>query len=110
MLEHKVKPTIRNNRQSFLTAGVISQHDIARPHTTQLLRDKLQEMVWEVFPHLAYSQDSTPSDFYLFGPLKDALRGKRFASNEEVKEAVKKWFWDQPKELISNGMGKLQER
>jgi hypothetical protein len=33
-----------------------------------------------------------PSDYHLFGPLKDALRGRRFTSDEEVKEAVNEWL------------------
>jgi hypothetical protein len=33
----------------------------------------------ESSPHPPYSPDLAPSDFHLFGPLKDALRGRRFA-------------------------------
>jgi hypothetical protein len=34
-----------------------------------------------------YSLDLTPSDYNLFGTLKEALRGYRFTSDEEMKEA-----------------------
>lgn len=33
-------------------------------------------------------------DFYLFGPFKDALRGRRFSTDLDVQEAVQKWLHD----------------
>jgi len=50
-----------------------------------------------VLEHPAYSPDLTPSDCHLFGPLKEALRGRRFTSDEEVKDAVHEWLAAQPK-------------
>jgi len=44
------------------------------------------------------------------GPLKEALRGRRFTSNEEVKEAVHIWLREQPKSFFSAGIQKLVER
>lgn len=38
--------------------------------------------------------DLTSSDFYLFGPLRDALQAKRFVNNEEVKKAKQNWLGD----------------
>lgn len=37
-----------------------------------------------------------PSDFYIFGPLKKALRGYRFQSDAKVQQAVLTWFRQQP--------------
>jgi hypothetical protein len=42
----------------------------------------LEEMRREVLPHPAYSPDLVSSDFHLFGPLKEALRGKVFRADE----------------------------
>jgi hypothetical protein len=42
-------------------------------------------MHWEVLPHPAYRTDLVPSDFHLFGPFKEAVGGKRFITNNEVK-------------------------
>jgi histone-lysine N-methyltransferase SETMAR len=41
-----------------------------------------------LFPHPPYRPDLAPSDFHLFGALKDAIRGKRFGSDDEVSEEV----------------------
>jgi hypothetical protein len=35
---------------------------------------------------------SSPSDYHIFGHIKDALSGRRFANNEEVKDAVHTWL------------------
>jgi len=45
----------------------------------------MEEMYCDVLPHSAYSSDLPPSDFRLFGSLKEALRGKRFRVDDEVK-------------------------
>jgi len=39
-------------------------------------------MHWEVLPHPAYSPDPNPSDFQLFGPIKETLEGKRFRADK----------------------------
>jgi hypothetical protein len=41
--------------------------------------------------HPPYSPDLAPSDFYLFSPMKEAQRGRRFSSDEEVIGAVQNW-------------------
>jgi uncharacterized membrane protein len=41
---------------------------------------------------------------------KEALRGRRFASNEEVKEAVQTRLREQPKSFFSAGIQKPVER
>jgi hypothetical protein len=40
----------------------------------------------------AYSLDLAPSDFHLFGLLKEALRGRRFSGGDDVKVAVRQWL------------------
>jgi histone-lysine N-methyltransferase SETMAR len=65
-------------------------HDNARPHSVSRTQAMLQEFGWEVFEHSAYSPDLAPSDFHLFPKLKEFLGGRRFKSNEDVKDAVKK--------------------
>ena len=39
-------------------------------------------------PHPPYSRDLAPCDFWLFVKLKENLRGNRFETTEEMKEAV----------------------
>ena len=42
--------------------------------------------------HPPYSQNLSPSDYHLFGPMKNSLRGKHDSKLEEVKTTVKKGF------------------
>jgi len=39
-------------------------------------------------PHTLYKPDLAVSDFYLFGALKGAIRGKSFGSEDEVLEEL----------------------
>jgi len=42
--------------------------------------------------------------------MKKIFRGKRFSSNEEVKEAVTTWFEEQSKYFFSRGINSLQQK
>ena len=44
-----------------------------------------------------------PSDYFLFRVMKTFLRGKRFSSDEEVKEAVMTWFEEQSEDFFFPG-------
>jgi hypothetical protein len=43
--------------------------------------------------------DLGPTNFHMFGPMKEALRGRKFLANEEVIRAVQNWLKMQPKNL-----------
>jgi hypothetical protein len=43
----------------------------------------------------------------MFGTMKEALRGRRFLSDEEVIGALQDWLKMQPKNLFSDGIKKL---
>jgi len=55
---------------------VILRHNNARPHTALLTLEKIENMGWEVLPHLPYSPDLAPSDYHLFGFVKNQMRGQ----------------------------------
>ena len=51
-----------------------------------------------------------PSDFHLFGPMKEHLRGQKFADDDEVMEAVRSWLKATPKSFFLEGIRKLVDR
>ncbi|GFR81392.1 histone-lysine N-methyltransferase SETMAR [Elysia marginata] len=51
---------------------------------------------WTTLPHPSYLPDLAPSDYHLFGPMKQSLRGKHYENDEEVKNGVKTWLKEQP--------------
>jgi hypothetical protein len=64
----------------------------ARPHKSFETQEVIKILGWCVLPHTPYSANLASSDFHLFGSLKGAIRGKRFASYDRVMEEVKKWL------------------
>ena len=71
--------------------------------------ETVQQLGFELLQHPPYSLDLAPSDFHIFGPLKEALCGHRFTFNEEVKEAVHTWLRKQLKSFFYAGIQKLVE-
>lgn len=94
----------------MLTRGVSLLHDNARPHTARVTHDLLVRFGWDVINHPPYSPDLAPSDFHLFTKLKEFLGGKRFSSDEEVKETVEKWLLEVERSVYDEGIKKLVPR
>jgi histone-lysine N-methyltransferase SETMAR len=59
-------------------------HDNALPHTSVLTQQFLAKQEMAVIPHLLYSPDLTPFDFFLFPKMKLKLKGRRFDTTEEI--------------------------
>jgi histone-lysine N-methyltransferase SETMAR len=78
----KLRDVSRRKRPGQLARGVLLHHDYARPHTARATQDRIQELQWVLLEHPPYSSDLAPSDFHLFGPLKNLLGGKSFANDE----------------------------
>jgi hypothetical protein len=63
-------------------------HDNALPHTHLRTREAIAKLRWTVLPHSAQSPDLAPSSYHLFGAVKNALRGRHFADDNELKVFV----------------------
>jgi hypothetical protein len=63
--------------------------------------DTLGALKFEVLKQLPYSPDLAPSDFHLFGRMKEHLPGQKFANDNEVMEAVQSWLKATPKSFFS---------
>jgi len=62
---------------------------------------------FEVLSHPPYSPDLVPSDFHFFPDLKRDLNGTHFASDDEVKQAVRSWIKQRTPEFFIDSMRKL---
>ncbi len=62
--------------------------DNAPAHNATLTLALVEQLGWTRLPQPAYLPDLAPSDFWLFSRLKHNLHGIRFASLEELKDAV----------------------
>ena len=97
----KLARSIRRKRPDL--QDVILHHDNARPHTANATTAAIVEKGWTILPHPPYSPDLAPSDFHMFGPLKDYLRGQQFVDDDAVKSAVKAWIRQCKPEFFVNG-------
>ncbi|UYV79771.1 hypothetical protein LAZ67_18000597 [Cordylochernes scorpioides] len=64
-------------------------HDNAPAHTSLLVRDFLAKNNTLMMPQPPYSPDLAPCDFFLFPKLKRPMKGRRYATLEEIKTASK---------------------
>lgn len=62
--------------------------DNARPHTARKVTQFMEEHHMKKAPQPAYSPDIAPSDFFLFGYLKNMLQGEHFDSVDSLYESV----------------------
>lgn len=92
------------------TDRILLQHDNATPHTSHATREALTKLKFETLPHPPYSPDLAPCDFYLFPNLKRYLKGNKFSSDDEVREAVQAWLRSKNSEYFADGMRKLVHR
>lgn len=89
---------------------IILQHDNARPHVAQQVKNYIQGVGWEVLPHPPYSPDIAPSDYHLFRSMASSLSEQRFRCYEDIKKWVDKWIRSKDQEFFSIGIRHLPER
>ena len=82
LLKNHLLPAIKSKRRGLLSTGVLLQHDNARSHTARSTVATIQDLSFECLPHPPYSPDLAPSDVHVFGPIKEAMGGKSFRSDE----------------------------
>jgi transposase len=74
-------------------------HDNAPAHTAIRTMDYLAEKSIRTLPHPPYSPDLAPADFFLFGFVKEKLRGIDFLSPEAAVAAYEKAVNEIPKKM-----------
>jgi histone-lysine N-methyltransferase SETMAR len=70
----------------------------------------VQQLGFELLPHPPNSPNLAPSDYHIFGPLKETLCGHKSGSHGHVQQAVQTWLCEQLKNFFFEGMKKLVER
>jgi histone-lysine N-methyltransferase SETMAR len=106
----KLKKRFRRVRPHKDVANVLLHCDNTRPHTSLHTREAIKKLQWIVLPHPPYSPDLARSDYHLFSPLKDAIRGKNFEDGEEIISEVKRWLRQRPAEWYREGIQTLTSR
>lgn len=105
-----LRDAIKSKRQGQLQATPLLLHDNAPAHTSHFARAAVAESGFVELPHLPYSPDLAPSDFFLFPRMKAELKGTHFSDNEEVGDAVHTYLGKQNEDFYSEGIRMLAAR
>ena len=101
----------RRKRPALFKSGQWHFHQYNAPvHNSILVTDYLTKTGTKTVPHPPYSSDLAPCDFFLFRKLKEKLKGCRYETIEEMKEAVMKVIDTLTQEDFHGTFQKLLER
>ncbi|GFR75311.1 histone-lysine N-methyltransferase SETMAR [Elysia marginata] len=92
----RLRARVLRVRPDMDTGNVLLLHDNAQTHTSIRRRETIASFWCTTLPHPSYRPDLAPSDYHLFGPMKQSLRGKHYENDEEEKNAVKTRQKEQP--------------
>ena len=82
----RLRDAIRRKRPELWKSGDwFFHHDNAPAHSALRTREFLAKHSITLLPHLPYSPDLAPCDFFLFPMLKRSLKGRRFETIPEIK-------------------------
>jgi histone-lysine N-methyltransferase SETMAR len=88
VLRTDLRGAMRKKRPDLLKNQWFLLQDNARPHIAAVALAALNEIGGTALQHPPYSSDLAPCEFWAFQALKRQLRGKRFSSDDEVKNAT----------------------
>ncbi|KAK9888538.1 hypothetical protein WA026_000784 [Henosepilachna vigintioctopunctata] len=83
----------------------ILHHDNAPAHTSMLVRYFLAQTNTAIRPYSLYSQDLEPCDVFLYPKQKRPMKGKRFATIDEIKSESKSELMLNPKSAFQKCLG-----
>ena len=84
--------------------------DNARPHFARKTAAFLGEKEAITLSHPPYSPDIAPSDFFLFGYLKHLIKGRNFASSDELIASLREIYAMISKDMLMNVLRGWKER
>lgn len=108
----KLSQALKDKRPQYAERHdkVILQHDNARPHVANVVKNYLENLKWEVLPHPPYSPDIAPSDYHLFRSMTHGLAEQRFSSYDDTKKWVDDWIASKYQDFFQRGIRMLPER
>jgi histone-lysine N-methyltransferase SETMAR len=97
-------------RPKLRTTAAHLHVDNARPHTSKMSIEKIEDLGFILVPQPPYSPDFAPCDVFLFGHLKQHLEGKHFTTEDQMIAAVREVFDKIPLQMSQNVMENWQYR
>ena len=94
----RLREAIRKKRpELWKNNSWLLHYDNASAHSSLLVRNFLAKNNTVIMPQPPYLPDLDPCDFFLFPRLKRPMKGRRFATIEEIKTELLKELKDIPK-------------
>jgi len=84
----KLKKNLHSMRRSKSMKKVYLHLDNAKVHTSRATVAKAEELGFKIMEHPSYSPDIAPSDFFLFGYIKEKLKNKNFETVDELMQEI----------------------
>ncbi|GFR96971.1 histone-lysine N-methyltransferase SETMAR [Elysia marginata] len=103
----KLKVRLRRVRSEKVS---IIHHDNTRPYTSVETLRALDRLGLWTLPHPPYSPNVASSDFFLSPKLKNYLKGNRYETDEDVKNAVLSWCRDKTADFLADGIQQVVRR
>ncbi|GFS27517.1 transposase [Elysia marginata] len=109
-MRSQLKPAINEQRPEASTSRTLLLHGNAGFHKARATTQSLRELGIPVLPHLVYSLDLAPCDFWLFPILKDRLARRKFDRSQDLAKAVNSELRTLPEEDYQGVFRKRQIR
>lgn len=68
---------------AYIWGAVLLPHNNMRPYKAAATLDTSRKWRFQILEHPPYIPDLVPSDYHVFGPVKDAVSGWRFGSDDK---------------------------
>ena len=91
---------ICNKCRGLLSKWVLFLRHNLRPHSSTAATEGTRQLKFELPPHPPCIPDLTLFDYHTFEPLKEALHGQRFSSDDEIKDVADEWLQSEPKNFL----------
>jgi len=101
---------LKEKRRGKLRRGVLFHQDNTLPHTSSQALAAIPSAGFELLIHPPYTPELAPGDFYLFLKLKEFVKGRKFADDNEVIYATNSWLEGQDQQFFCNGIRALEKR
>ena len=100
LLKNHLCPAIKSKRCGLLEYRCfVATRQCSAPYCPFNCCNNPRSVLW-VSSTSTVLPDLAPSNFHVFEPLKEAMGGKSFRSDEDVQQAVHKWLRSQPKDFF----------
>lgn len=106
----KVVQEVNRSRPNYWHPQNVILHDNASAHKTGAVTQYLMDNGIRVLPHLAYSPDLAPCDFWLFPKLKGLVAGHKFSRVQDLAKEVNSVLRSIPKEDYREALQKWIDR